>query len=220
MRTVVAANIPHGLTREQAAHDSELAMSLGSVVLACEVDRSNDGPFEAAAARYQRRVFFRDRKTQIAFPAKWREVMRMKRTLTDALAGVNPARDMNGLRDLDRCTIYWSMHLPNGKRNRAKRARAWRMVQWLRYEERAARKIAKWNRRGWHQVWGGDINDRQGMDLGLGEEVIAHAGLMWLYALAAPGHRIQHDGEGFAVRKNLGDHPFVVSRNLRFVKES
>lgn len=220
--SVVVINIPHRMRREtarehrrRARYDSRLAMRLGDVVLACEIDRGNDGPFEGAAARYGKRVAFRARKTQVAFPAGWGGFIRLRRTLTDALAGVNPARDLNGVMVPDERTIYWSAHLPNGKDKPGKTARLWRAYQWRRYERRAGRKLARWHARGWRQVVGGDINDRDGLNLeGLPVVTARRAGLMHLYAIPAPGGSVEVS-RARTVRSNKGDHP-VVRATLTF----
>lgn len=216
MTRVVAVNIPHSHTPKQARHDSELAMSLGDVVLACEVDRSNDGPFDDAAHKSGKRVVFRGRKTQVAFPASWRSFTRLQRTLTEALTGVNPARDLNGVADCDTRTIYWAAHMTNGKNKPGKSYRLWRGIQWRRYERRAARKVAKWNARGWHQIIGGDLNDRNGARFHERQETAAHAGLMWLIAIPAPGHYLMPSRD-HVTRSNKGDHP-VVWADVEFRK--
>lgn len=213
MTTVVAANIPHSLTPNQATHDSRLAFSLGEVVLACEVDSSNDGPFENAAASTGRRVFFKAHRTQVAVPASWRNAVPRYRTLTDGLRGVNPPRGMAAVFDGDN-TWYVSLHLPNGKRNPAKSHRWWRQLQWNRYQQRAAAKIAHWVGNGRNVVAGGDTNDPRGLFLHPNQVPVAHAGLMWLYAIPARGHRV-HVTDDRVVRDNAGDHP-QIRANVTF----
>ena len=220
MTRVVGINIPHRTRREsseahrkRSAYDARLAMRLAGpdgVVSAVEIDRANDDPFEQAAHRANKRVVFRNRKTQVAFPAKWHSFTRLQRTLTDALAGINPARDLNGVANCEQRTIYWSAHLPNGKHKRGKVARLWRLAQWNRYERRAGRKIARWNARGWHQVVAGDINDRHGIDLHPAQVKVVHAGLMQMYAIPAPGHVVEV-ARSHKTRSNKGDHPVVVA---------
>ena len=220
MTRVVGINIPHRTRREtreahrkRSTYDARLAMRLAGpdgVVAAVEIDRENDEPFEQAAHRANKRVVFRNRKTQVAFPAKWHSFTRLQRTLTDALAGINPARDLNGVANCEQRTIYWSAHLPNGKHKRGKVARLWRLAQWNRYERRAGRKIARWNARGWHQVVTGDINDRHGINLHPAQVKVVHAGLMQMYAIPAPGHVVKV-ARDHATRSNKGDHPVVVA---------
>ena len=220
MTRVVGINIPHRTRREsreahrkRSAYDARLAMRLAGhdgVVAAVEIDRENDEPFEQAAHRANKRVVFRNRKTQVAFPAKWHSFTRLQRTLTDALAGINPARDLNGVANCEQRTIYWSAHLPNGKHKRGKVARLWRLAQWNRYERRAGRKIARWNSRGWHQVVTGDINDRHGINLHRAQVKVVHAGLMQMYAIPAPGHVVEV-ARSHKTRSNKGDHPVVLA---------
>ena len=220
MTRVVGINIPHRTRREtreahrkRSTYDARLAMRLAGpdgVVSAVEIDRGNDDPFEQAAHRANKRVVFRNRKTQVAFPAKWYSFTRLQRTLTDALAGINPARDLNGVANCEQRTIYWSAHLPNGKHKRGKVARLWRLAQWNRYERRARRKIRYWHERRWHQVVTGDINDRHGINLHRAQVKVVHAGLMQMYAIPAPGHVVEVP-RSHETRSNKGDHPVVVA---------
>ena len=220
MTRVVGINIPHRTRREsseahrkRSAYDARLAMRLAGpdgVVAAVEIDRENDEPFEQAAHRANKRVVFRNRKTQVAFPAKWHSFTRLQRTLTDALAGINPARDLNGVANCEQRTIYWSAHLPNGKNKPGKVARLWRLAQWNRYERRAGRKIRYWHKRRWHQVVAGDINDRHGINLHPRQVKAVHAGLMQMYAIPAPGHVVEV-ARSHKTRSNKGDHPVVVA---------
>ena len=226
MTIVVGINIPHRTRREsrdehrkRSTYDARLAMRLAGpdgVVAAVEIDRENDEPFEQAAHRANKRVVFRNRKTQVAFPAKWHSFTRLQRTLTDALAGINPARDLNGVANCEQRTIYWSAHLPNGKNKPGKVARLWRLAQWNRYERRAGRKINRWHERGWHQVVTGDINDRHGINLHPRQVKAVHAGLMQMYAIPAPGHVVEVP-RSHKTRSNKGDHPVVVAE-VEFAK--
>lgn len=208
MTSVVVANIPHTLNYEDALHDTRLALRRGRVTLLCEIDKSNDHALDHAATEYRRRAHFQRRRTQVTTPRLWR-VEPLYRTLTDGLRGINPPRGIASVYVPAENTRYVSMHPPNGKHNPLRRMRAWRELQWNRYERKAARMVTRWvDRNGERVVAGGDTNDRTGIRLHPDQiEVVGH-GLMRLYAIPTPGDVVLVDRPR-VIRANRGDHPFL-----------
>lgn len=203
MTTVVVGNFPHYLDHAEAVEELSLALCLGQWVLACELDAGNDVALDVAIARTGRKVrpYHRDKRTQVVAPAA-RKTAGRYRELTPGKRGINPPRGMSIVDDLGTRTRYVSMHLPNGKRNPAKRGRSFRQWAWNRYERRAQAKVARWLADGWNVVAGGDVNDRRGISLHPSQVVVKHYGLMWLLAIPAPGHAVVTTG----ARSIEGDH--------------
>jgi hypothetical protein len=209
---VAVGNIPHSLSVKDAHHDCRrlAALAADGVVLACEIDSSNDVPFVHAAAERGKRSLFNQRKTQVAIPRTWHNVHAHRYQLTTAIPGLNPARDLNVAFDYDTRTAYASAHMTNGKRNPTKARSALRWRKWLNYERRAASLVAHWHEGGWNVVIGGDLNDPRGADFHPKQVKLAHSGLMWLIAIPAPGQRVKRD-DHFVDHTNRGDHPLIAA---------
>lgn len=230
MTTVAVANVPHYLDHDDAVDELGIALLLGAWLLACEMDAGNDRALDTAIAKTGRHVkpYHRDKRTQVVAPANRRTTGRY-RQLTAGWQH-NPPRGMSIVDDItnpDAVERLVSIHLPNGKRNRAK-SRLFRNVQarmWARYERRVQRKVARWLvDPDLHLVGctlGGDVNDLRGLNLHPEQvEVVGH-GLMRLVSIPAPGYRVVTSGARVVKRgvdgdKRAWDHPILRAR-IEFV---
>lgn len=216
MTIVAAVNIPHTLGPRAAKHDAELAFSMAGpdgVVFGCEIDAGNDGPFEDAA-HPTHRVRFRWRRTQVAHPSGWKSAEAVHYRLTrPPLLWSNPGRDANVVYDHATMTAYISVHAPNQRRGKAFARLSVRKNR--RYLEKLAALVATLNPE-WNVILGGDFNDTRLANLHPRQVVVAHAGLMGVIAVPAPGKYVDSSPE-VVDRSNKGDHP-IVAAALTFKK--
>ena len=219
MTRVVAVSLgPRRLGPRAIRHDSRLAFELAGpdgCVCACEVENADDGPFEDEAHRANKRVRFRNRRTEVAIPADWRNFESIHYQITKApRLWSNPARDLNVVFNHDTREYVAAMHAPNQRRGKAFARLSQRKN--ARYLKRVADKVECFRLGGWSgQVWG-DGNAVNVYKFHEAQVVAAHAGLMWGVAIPAPG-KVVKVRNVTATRKNKGDHP-IVAADVTFEK--
>ena len=219
MTTVVAVSLgPRKLGPRAIAHDSALAFDLAGpdgCVCACEVENTDDGPFEDAAHQANHRVRFRNRRTEVAIPAGWRnfESVHYQNTRPPRLWS-NPARDLNVVFNHDTREFVAAIHAPN--RRKGKPFARYSIRKNRRYLERVRAKVELLVGNGWSGTLAGDGNDVRVFDFHDRQVVAAHAGLMWVVALPAYGKYVKVR-DVRVTRKNHGDHP-IVAADVSFTK--
>ena len=212
MRVVAVSLGPRILGPRAIAHDSELAFKLAGpngVVCACEVENADDGPFEDAAHKANKRVRFRTRRTQVAHPASWKSVEAMHYLITKApRLWSNPGRDLNIVYRPDVMEFVAAIHAPNRRHGKPFARLSVRKNR--RYLERVAAKVQALVANGWSGTLAGDGNDTEVFPFHERQVVVAQAGLMWAVAIPAAGKYVVPSPE-VVDRSNEGDHPVVVA---------
>lgn len=219
MTTVVAISLgPVKLGPRAIAHDSQLAFDMAGpdgVVCACEVENADDSPFEDAAHQANKRIRFRNRRTEVAFPASWRNFESVHYAITrPPRLYRNPGRDLNVVFNHDTREFVAAMHAPN--RRLGKPFARFSVRKNRRYLERVAAKVETLMSAGWSGTIAGDGNDVRVFRFSERQVVAAHAGLMWVVSFPAPG-KVVRVRDVRVNRSNRGDHP-VVAADVTFTK--
>ena len=212
MRVVAVSLGPRRLGPRAIAHDARLAFHLAGpdgVVAACEVEDADDGPFEDAAHRANKRVRFRNRRTQVAHPASWGRVEVMHYLITrPPLRWRNPGRDLNIVYRPELMEFVAAIHAPNQRRGKPFARLS--IAKNGRYLKRVARKVEQLVDNGWSGHLAGDGNALKVYPFHERQVVTAQHGLMWVVSIPARGKYVDHEPE-VVEHGNKGDHPIVVA---------